>query len=133
MNFFNKVVIFFSKLKNRAMDKLDITIPNLTGLSKNPVKYLFYAITIVLPLIAFLLFKNLKIFTIILISYCTFLKYLNVCVFQKLCILNNKNKKCKLVMKDLKEALTIGLGSFFFLWLSKTIFRLFSGKKSEKN
>ena len=128
MNYFNKAVNFVSKLKNKAMKKININIPNLKGLSKNPVKYLFYAITIVLPVMAFFLLNNLKIFTIMLISYCTFLKYLNVCVFQKLCILKNDNKKCKLDMKDLLEALAIGLGSFFFLWLSKTIFRLFSGK-----
>jgi len=125
MNYLNKAINFFSKLINRTMQK--IQKPNLKAFSNNPVKYLFYTITIILPLIAFFLFNNLKIFTIILISYCTFLKYLNVCVFQKLCILQN-NEKCSLDIKDLQEALALGLGSFFFLWLSKVIFKLFSGK-----
>ena len=133
MNYLNKIKNFTLSLKDKAFDKvgelsnIKIKKPNVKGFSKNPAKYIFYILTIILPVIVFFLLKDLKIFTIILISYATFLKYLNLCIFQRLCVFKNK-EKCKLDVDDLQEALALGLGSFFFLWLSKTIYKLFIGK-----
>lgn len=122
----------FNNIKNKALNMLKLNVkvkrPSIKGFSENPIKYLFYAMTILLPIITFFLLNELKIFTIILISYMTFLKYLNLCMFQKLCILKNNEKECKLNETDLKEALSLGLGSFILLWLLKTIYKVFSGK-----
>lgn len=126
MNYLNKVKNIALSLKDKAFSKLNnISRPNIRGLSKNPVKYLFYILTIVLPVLSIFLLDNLKIFTILLISYSTFLKYLNLCVFQNLCIIKNK-EKCDLKMKDLQEAIALSFISFLFLWLSKTIYKLFT-------
>lgn len=118
-----------SKLIDYISNKIDIEI-SVKGFSKKPIKYIFYIVTIILPLLAYFLLRELKGFTILLISFSTFLIYINLCIFQNLCIVKVKNSQssnCKLNINDLKECISFGFGGFILLWLSRKIFDLFSG------
>lgn len=129
MNYFNKIKSIGINIINKSNDlinKANINI-NIKGFSKDPKKYIFYIVTIILPLMSLLLLRQLKGYTILLISFCTFLIYINLCTFQNLCIIKNKNKKCKFDIVDLKESLSFGLGALLLLFLSKRIFNLFAG------
>ena len=92
-------------------------------------KYLFYILTLVLPILNFFLIKEYKYYTIILISFLTFLQYFNLCLFQKLCLINSNSKeKCELTLKEIYEGCVVYLSSFLLLFLMKRLVNFLSKK-----
>ena len=116
---------YLQNLKLPKLPNINISVPNIKGLSKNPTKYLFYMMTIVLPVLSCFLLQDLKIFSILLVSYSTFLVYLNICLFENLCILPENKKNCKIKMIDIRESVIMGFSAFLLLWLCRSIFKLF--------
>ena len=91
MNYFNKILASTSNLFNKVKtSKFDMKF-TIKGITKNPLKYIFYIISIILPFFSYILLDDLKIYTIVLLSFTTLLNYLNVCVFEKLCILKQQS------------------------------------------
>lgn len=123
MNYLN-ITNFVNKILKK-LNSINVKV-QIKNIAKNPLKYIFYIISIILPLFAYILLDDLKLYTIFLLSFTTFLNYLNVCVFEKLCLL--KQQSCKINENDIRESLVVGLITFLFMWFSKITFNLFSGK-----
>lgn len=107
-NFLNKLIL---TPLNKSLKKVGIR-----GFQKKPEKYIFNIVTLVLPILSFFLLSEFKYFTILLISFSTFLKYLNLCVFENLCLIKD-NEDCKLNLNDLYESILIGFASLLILFL----------------
>lgn len=90
------------------------------------IKNIFYTITLLLPLLSYLLFSDLKNFDILLISFCTFLTYINLCIYQKLCIIPHKDS-CDIEIKenDLLESTLLGFICLISIFLLQRIYKLF--------
>ena len=119
----NQITNFFSKLWSNVKYILrNFPTISITNFGKKPQKYIFYTISIFIPILSYiLLISELKGFTILLISFSTFLMYLNICVFENLCVIKNK-EKCDYDVKDLSEGAIVGLGSLITLFLLKRIY-----------
>lgn len=89
------------------------------------IKYIFYIISFITPCILLFFFKKLKGIDVLFLSLLSFMCYFNLCLFQKICIVPNPKDSCspKLKTIDFKEALLIGLVSFFVILLLKYIYR----------
>ena len=124
---FNKVWDFtknsFKKLL-KLISTINITGININGFAKKPSKYIFYTLTVVLPLLSYFLITEMKGYTILLLSFGTFLKYLNLCIFENLCVIKNK-EKCDYTMENLYDGLLIGLCTFIGLFLFKKFYDVF--------
>ncbi len=83
------------------------------------IKFFFYSITLLLPLLSYLLFSELKGFNVLLISFGTFLTYINLCIFQKMCVFSHEEPcDIQLTQRDLLESIIFGficIMSMFFL------------------
>ena len=129
---FIKNILLMLQYLEKFMKKLITKIKNLTvnfsikKYKKNPVKYIFYTIAIFLPLMS-LIFLDLKPFTILLLSYVISLTYLNLCLFDKVCIIKNEGT-CKLNINDLYEALIYGVVCLILLLISQNLFRVYYRK-----
>ena len=132
-DYLNKVISFITEIFSKLWKKINI---NVKGFLKNPTRYLFYIVSVILPIIIYFLLNDLKFFTIILISFSTFLKYLNICVFDNLCIggrhgrrpIKQTQQECRINLKNIKESLVFGFVSLLFLWFSKEIYQVFAGE-----
>ena len=81
---------------------------------KTYARIMFYATSLVFPILAYLVLGDLKGYTLLLISYSCFVQYLNVCISEKYCFAKKNN--CKFNEHDTREALSIGFISFIVLW-----------------
>ena len=122
LNILNKIIKGLIKFYNLIKNLLNKT-PSLKQFTKKPEKYIFYIIIIVLPFLTFFLLPNLNGFTILLLGYSIFLKYLNLCIFKKICIIKEKNK-CNYDLDILRETLIFGFLSLLFLYLFKKLYDL---------
>ena len=97
----------------------------LSILKKNQAKYVLYTISFVLPIILLLPFRNLKPFDILLLSLLSFMCYVNMCLFEKVCIIPSSKDACNPQIEeiDLLESLTIGLISFIILFLLNRFYK----------
>lgn len=123
---------FLQKAKgilSRISSKLSKVNFNFSIFKKNEIKYIFYTISMFLPLLIILLFKELKGYNILILSYTAFISYINLCIFQKICVLPQSKGKCepKVDRKDLVESLFIGLLSFLSLFAINRFYHLFMG------
>ena len=112
---FIKKITSFIKTFIKKLSKLNIL--------DNPRKMIFYILSIGLPVLSYFLLSELKYFTIFLISFNIFLQYLNLCIYENLCIFEKKTKKpCKLSMKELRECIFVNISSFIIIFLLKRFY-----------
>ena len=116
MNFLDQVLAYLKKgiefIGNHLFHIGELDPTKISG--KSYARFMFYAVSIIFPILSYLILGDLKTYTLILISYSCFVQYLNVCISEKYCYA--KKDVCKFNEHDTREALSVGFIAFIVLW-----------------